>query len=83
MYQFLYKFEIDVTETGKFQNGGPSLIVMWALKISSRSEQVLSLQLSPNCEEVSGVRIQDLKGSNSKTDVTRGHLFFANNPNSM
>jgi len=70
-----------VTGTGKFQNGGHSFIVMLALKTASWSEPVFSIQLSS--EEVRGVKIEDLEGSNLKTDATSGHLFFANNPISM
>ena len=69
--------------TGKFQNGGHTLIVMWVLKTASSLEQVLSLKVRPNCEEVRGVRIWDLEDTNLKTDAMSGHLFFVNNPNSM
>ena len=47
LYKDKFKFEVIVT--GKFHKRGHSLIVMWALKTASWLEQVLSLQLSPNC----------------------------------
>ena len=74
---------LEVTGTGKFQNRGHSIKVMWALKIASWSEPVSSIHFSSKCEDVRRVKIEGLEGSNLKTDATSGHLFFANNPISM
>ena len=59
VHPYLYKdkFKFEVIVIGKFQNRGEFLIVMWALKTASWSEQLLCIQLSPNCEEVRGVKI--------------------------
>ena len=80
MHPYLYKdkFKFEVIVRGKFQNRGHILIVMMALKIASLSEQVLSLELSPNCEEVGGggqdIRLRRLKLKNGCNE--RSFIFF-------
>ena len=58
MNPYLYKdkFKFEVIVTGKFQNRGHFLIVMWTLKkLFDKSKSY------PNCEEVRGVRKKDLE----------------------
>ena len=73
----------EVTGTGKFENRGHFIKVMWTLETASRSEPVSSIHFSSKCEDVRRVKIEGLEGSNLKMDATSGHLFFTNNPISI